>query len=210
MTKVPYLVRSDLLRHPAFANLGKDYYGNPLVWRNEYQCADRHDLEVWSTDWSCQCDDECPVCGASVSPIGADWLPACAHWTEDGKPDDHAYRLWLQLPEDDARDNGGYQSWVGMPGVDPVPAGAASPAPELTTITVVVSDSERPWPLLYCLQVSSPTDDDAIIRQIADIRYAETEDDDEQDEDVLRQIIDRLSLHFAFAGDHRTLADWRN
>lgn len=96
----PYLVRSDLMRHTAFADLETDCYGNPCVWRNEYQCCDGHAMVVWSSDWSCQCDDECPICGSDVSPIGADWLPKCETWTAEGVPDDAAYHLWSGLPED--------------------------------------------------------------------------------------------------------------
>lgn len=42
------------------------------VWRNYYVCANRHAPECWEDVWSCKCDDECPICGASVSP----------HWSE--------------------------------------------------------------------------------------------------------------------------------
>lgn len=88
--------RADLMKHRAFVGMDRDTEGNPIVWENSYECACG---EVWDSDWSCGCDDDCPECGADHSPVGSDWLAHCESWTEDGTPDDDAYRLWLSLPE---------------------------------------------------------------------------------------------------------------
>lgn len=34
---------------------------------NHYHCRDC-DMS-WNDEWSCACDDECPNCGVSISPI---------------------------------------------------------------------------------------------------------------------------------------------
>lgn len=197
--------RADLMRHPAFANLGTDGDGNPRVWRNEYSCRSCTSEQIdWTDDWSCECDSECPNCGASCSPVGSDWLPTCKAWTIAGAPDDAAYHLWASLPEGEG------QGWG---------ASIMAPEPEqsaLTTITAIVSEVSSPkppispWPLIYVLQVLDIKDDDAILRQIADIRYDEICDMDEEQEDrILKEIIEGLALHFVFAGDLTPLADWR-
>ena len=45
-----------------------------MAWfRNEYQCY-RCEYE-WEDEWSCQCDDECPECGARhASPVESEDL----------------------------------------------------------------------------------------------------------------------------------------
>ena len=45
-----------------------------MAWlRNHYQCY-RCDYE-WADEWSCQCDDDCPVCGARhASPVESEDL----------------------------------------------------------------------------------------------------------------------------------------
>lgn len=83
-----YHTRADLMRHPAFAALDADTDGNPVVWRNLYDCADCN--VTWGDDWSCQCDDDCPECGASYSPVKSVWIG----------PEDAALRaVWEELPE---------------------------------------------------------------------------------------------------------------
>lgn len=45
-----------------------------MAWfRNHYECY-RCDYD-WSDEWSCECDDECPSCGARhASPVDSDDL----------------------------------------------------------------------------------------------------------------------------------------
>ncbi len=45
-----------------------------MAWyRNHYECA-RCGSE-WTDEWSCQCDDDCPHCGARhMSPVESDDL----------------------------------------------------------------------------------------------------------------------------------------
>lgn len=35
-----------------------------LIWLNFYE----HCGQSWSDAWSCQCNDECPVCGHEIAP----------------------------------------------------------------------------------------------------------------------------------------------
>lgn len=86
-----YTTRVDLMQHPDFADLGTDGDGNPRVWENEYYCGDcGPDQSIWSSEWSCQCDDECSSCGNSVGVTNSIWIG----------PDDEALRaLWESLPE---------------------------------------------------------------------------------------------------------------
>ena len=88
--------RADLMKHPAFAGLNTDTEGNPCVWLNEYTCADHGS---WNDDWSCECDDQCPICEADHSPNNGTWLPMCLITHDDGSPADAAYMLWESLPE---------------------------------------------------------------------------------------------------------------
>lgn len=39
-----------------------------MAWfLNRYRCDE---CEVdWSDEWDCQCDDECPECGVSYTPV---------------------------------------------------------------------------------------------------------------------------------------------
>lgn len=198
--------RADLMRHPAFANLGTDGDGNPRVWRNEYSCRSCTSEQIdWTDDWSCECDSECPNCGASCSPVGSDWLPTCKAWTIAGAPDDATYHLWASLPEGDA-----HRSVAEIRGSYPKMA-VLDECSALTTITVVVEEAGLPWPLIYTIDVISIADEDAILRQIADIRYSEINDDgEEQDPEILKATLESLTLHFALAGDVKTLVDWRN
>jgi len=38
-----------------------------VMFTNEYHCAEC-DAE-WTDQWTCGCDDECPVCGCDISPV---------------------------------------------------------------------------------------------------------------------------------------------
>jgi hypothetical protein len=46
------------------------------AWRNYYRCADcgAH----WNMEWSCQCDDDCPDCGATMTPARSEEIAPCA------------------------------------------------------------------------------------------------------------------------------------
>lgn len=94
---VPYKTRADLLRfeHPAFSHLGADTSGNPCVWENFYRCDHMGDTddepESWQSEWSCQCDDDCPVCGRSCEPDESVWLVSIDN--------SEAKALWEGLPE---------------------------------------------------------------------------------------------------------------
>lgn len=45
----------------------------PKLWfRNHYECPTC--AISWDDEWSCQCDDECPECGVSYSPVDSDDL----------------------------------------------------------------------------------------------------------------------------------------
>lgn len=47
------------------------------VFLNTYHC-DACDVS-WTDEWSCGCDDECPQCGADISPEESEELgPLCA------------------------------------------------------------------------------------------------------------------------------------
>lgn len=45
-----------------------------MAWfRNHYECY--RCAETWEDEWSCQCDDDCPHCGARhASPVDSDDL----------------------------------------------------------------------------------------------------------------------------------------
>ena len=53
--------RGELICQPAF--------------RNTYECSCG---ETWTDEWSCACDDECPSCGAVVSPSKSVEVAQCA------------------------------------------------------------------------------------------------------------------------------------
>ena len=83
--------RADLTELPGFSALAVDTTGNPCVWRNLHACDCLDGPQsVWESDWSCQCDDECPGCGVSCSPYDSIWL---------GPADDELRALWETLPE---------------------------------------------------------------------------------------------------------------
>lgn len=65
--------RADLGEEHGFSEeLGRDDDGNLLVWNNNYHCEE--DDTSWPDPHSCQCDDECPGCGTSISPETSEWL----------------------------------------------------------------------------------------------------------------------------------------
>ena len=43
----------------------------PMRFLNYY----RHCDTQWTDTWSCQCNDECPVCGAEIEPYHSDDIP---------------------------------------------------------------------------------------------------------------------------------------
>jgi len=85
----PYTTRADLMTRPAWQGMNTDLVGNPAVWLSSYTCDHGHSLVSWQDEWSCQCDDECPRCGAS--------LEAESEWV--GPPDPKEISLWESLPE---------------------------------------------------------------------------------------------------------------
>lgn len=89
------ITRADLMKHPAFADLGTDGDGNPCVWRNSYTCQGCTSEQIdWQDDWSCQCEDACPNCGKDHSPESSAWI---AEGTD--QPLNPGYQLWESLPE---------------------------------------------------------------------------------------------------------------
>jgi len=87
----PNTTRADLA---VFGWLDADSDGNPKVWENDYRCdggidEPTHDAE-WSDEWSCQCDDTCPVCERSVTPHTSTFIPKVPPALE---------ALWRALPE---------------------------------------------------------------------------------------------------------------
>ncbi|WP_333827264.1 hypothetical protein [Pararhodobacter sp.] len=90
--------RADLMAMEDFYGLEVDTSGNPCVWKNHYVHEECTAIDVaageappsWTDTWSCQCDDECPECGQSVSPHESLWL---------GPQDPHLRELWEGLPE---------------------------------------------------------------------------------------------------------------
>lgn len=88
----------------------------------------------------------------------------------------------------------------------------------MTKITAVVSERQSPfppvssWPLIYVLDVTDPSDEMAILRQIADIRYSELGCEDNEDgaqSDQVYEIMNGLELHFTFEGNLAPLSDFR-
>lgn len=81
-------------------------------------------------------------------------------------------------------------------------------------VTAVVSEQTTPlppaspWPLLYAVEVEDPKDKAQILTQVAMIRHEEIVGS-KIDPQLLLEIYQGLELHFVFAGDVGTLADWR-
>lgn len=75
------LTRADLFQLEEWADLQKDSSGNPCVWLNSYV---NERGEHWTSEWSCQCDDN------GYSPAAYSWIG----------PMDPAHKtLWEMLPE---------------------------------------------------------------------------------------------------------------
>lgn len=101
--------------------------------------------------------------------------------------------------------------------------GAQNNQPPERKITIAVLERTSPippaypLPLLYTIVVPNNWtfdnhDEDAILRQIADIRYDELDcydNDDGTQSDVVYEIMNGLELLFAFEGDISTVGDWR-
>ncbi len=34
---------------------------------NHYQCSECD--QAWTDEWSCACDDDCPMCGTTMTPV---------------------------------------------------------------------------------------------------------------------------------------------
>lgn len=82
--------RADLARFDTWKSLATDTSGNPCVWLNHYRCECDPAGTFWEDEWSCQCDDECPVCGHDLSPHHSEWI---------GPPSPLATAFWDALPE---------------------------------------------------------------------------------------------------------------
>ncbi len=57
----------------------KDSDGEDCIYLNHYRCDTCIDPETgelieWSDEWSCMCDDECPICGRDFSPYDSEDL----------------------------------------------------------------------------------------------------------------------------------------
>jgi hypothetical protein len=59
---------SELDRYAAI-ELAEEVLGLQEEYENHYYCADCD--EEWTNYWSCGCDDDCPVCGISYSPVNS-------------------------------------------------------------------------------------------------------------------------------------------
>lgn len=44
------------------------------AYRNRYE----HCGTVWSDEWSCMCNDRCPICNAEIEPSHSEELAPCA------------------------------------------------------------------------------------------------------------------------------------
>lgn len=85
------ITRADLA---AIGDVRHDSTGNPCVWENHYTCDHgpfgSGEPASWESRHSSQCDDNCPVCDADVSPHESKFM--------EGIPD--ALRaIWEMLPE---------------------------------------------------------------------------------------------------------------
>lgn len=64
--------------------LALDSDGNPCVWENHYRCPvceeeipdddPTTDASDWVSEWSCQCNENCPHCGTEVEPYHSEWI----------------------------------------------------------------------------------------------------------------------------------------
>lgn len=67
-----YNARAELAKIKDFTLNGVDSDGVPIVWMNTYYCESCE--LTWSDSWSCQCDDQCPDCGKSITPESSIWI----------------------------------------------------------------------------------------------------------------------------------------
>lgn len=97
-----FKTRAELSGHPAFAGLARDTDGIPCVWQNTYECRNGHEVEVWTDEWSCCCDTECPTCGLACSPMSV-WI---------GPEQQEALKLWEDLTDRPAADKDGTETKI--------------------------------------------------------------------------------------------------
>lgn len=182
-----YKTRADLMTHPAFAGLETDSSGNPCVWDNFYE---DEKLGSWVSAWSCQCDDD------GVEPYDSVWIPP-----------EEFYELWERLPEADMPLDAAQRHEIEQAAF--CAAYEAANPPRLTTITVIVTERASPCPpvypdpLIYVLDVVDINDEDEILALVAAQRAEDLGLDD------CNEVAAGLDLQFAFAGDVKTLKDWR-
>lgn len=92
--------RNELMSLPVFAEMNQDDAGNPIVWENHYEHVDCKEMELgeddnpsaptWTMEWSCQCNDACPCCGAEIEPHESKWI---------GPENQMAKDLWEKLED---------------------------------------------------------------------------------------------------------------
>lgn len=69
-----------------------DSDGRACRWLNKYECLDCD--TTWEDTWSCQCDDDCPKCGTTMTPYDSDdqidpsELVECQNCSWEGHIDD--------------------------------------------------------------------------------------------------------------------------
>lgn len=67
-----------------------------MAWfRNTYHCT--HCESEWEDEWSCGCDDECPICGSDWSPADSEDVSAFIEAEADG------YSVYYSPPEAEHR-----------------------------------------------------------------------------------------------------------
>jgi hypothetical protein len=78
-----------------------------MAWfLNKYHCQDC-DIS-WEDEWSCTCDDECPVCGHSIEPEDSDDLTVVLDGCEvhvsqpDAEDDPNYLTFYFTNPEEAA------------------------------------------------------------------------------------------------------------
>ena len=55
-----------------------------MAWFLNSYCHDECDIS-WTGEWSCCCDDRCPVCGDEITPLESDDLSVIIERHENGK-----------------------------------------------------------------------------------------------------------------------------
>lgn len=86
--EVAFATRADLMAHPDWAFMSNDGEGNPCVWLNSYRCDDCS--EEWDDEWSCKCDDRCPICDEEHEPYKSEWNALSDHG-------EHTRAAWLTI-----------------------------------------------------------------------------------------------------------------